>query len=221
MTPTCAAWCCVMAVSCSSCCVTAPNSLPTCMPCAPRLRSRGPGSRTASTKADPESANTHLLEAQPMAALHLRLRHALPDLPREHVFFHGSHYALSLIDVSRLWNGPDGTPQLSFIASNYGPLREVSAVGAKDLPVGGDRRIPAHYTSRYGETDALPVTQVPPVWPRAWLVAARILLIPIVAVAWLIAWLEEKLSPHRPDASGVRRKATPRLQMDSRPPRKR
>ena len=48
----------------------------------------------------------------------------LPDLPREHVFFHGSHYALSLIDVSRLWNGLDGKPQLSFISSNYGPLNE-------------------------------------------------------------------------------------------------
>jgi len=42
-----------------------------------------------------------------------------------------------------------------------------------------------------------------------------------VAVARLIAWFEEKLSPHRPDASAVRRKATPSLQMDARPPRKR
>src|SRR5262245_45873741 len=68
-----------------------------------------------------------------MAALHLRLRRPLPDLPREHVFFHGSHYALSLIDVSRLWSGLDGKPQLSFISSNYGPLSEVSEEGAKDL----------------------------------------------------------------------------------------
>jgi|KBSSwiStaDraftv2_1062776.scaffolds.fasta_scaffold216684_1 hypothetical protein len=45
----------------------------------------------------------------------------------------------------------------------------------------------------HGETTSLSVAQVPPVW----LVAARILLIPIVAVARLIAWLEEKLSPHR------------------------
>jgi hypothetical protein len=46
--------------------------------------------------ADPELGNMHFLEAQPMAALHLRLRRELPDLPREHVFLHGSHYALSL-----------------------------------------------------------------------------------------------------------------------------
>ena len=72
----------------------------------------------------------------------------------------------------------------------------------------------------HGETESLPVVQVPPVWPRALLVSARILLIPVVAVARVIAWLEEKLSPHRPDASEVRRKATPKLQMDSRPPRK-
>ena len=45
------------------------------------------------------------------------------------------------------------------------------------------------------------MAQVPPEWPRVLLVAARILLIPVVAVARVIAWLEEKLSPHRPDAS--------------------
>jgi phytoene dehydrogenase-like protein len=67
---------------------------------------------------DPELGNMHFLEAQPMAALHLCLRRELPDLPREHVFFHGGLYALSLIDVSRLWNGLDSNPQLSFIASN-------------------------------------------------------------------------------------------------------
>ena len=53
------------------------------------------------------------------------------------------------------------------------------------------------------------------------MVSARVLLIPVVAVARLIAWIEEKISPHRPDASSVRRKATPKLQMDLRPPRKR
>jgi len=240
-------------------------------------------------EADPELGNLHFLEAQPMAALHLRLRHDLPDLPREHVFLHGSHYALSFIDVSRLWTGFADTPQLSFISSNYGPLQEVSAEGAKDLlleeideylpltpadverwelntnldvplfinTIGAWPNLPrpkskvknlylagdfvrnaidlacmegavsaALETARqilcdYGETKSLPVAQVPPMWPRVWLVAARILLIPVVATARLIAWLEEKLSPHRPDASSVRRKATLRLQRDSRPPRKR
>src|SRR5215510_12363250 len=61
-------------------------------------------------EADPELGNIHFLEAQPMAALHLRLRRELPDLPREHVFFHGSHYALSFIDVSRLWSEHAGKP---------------------------------------------------------------------------------------------------------------
>jgi hypothetical protein len=78
-----------------------------------------------------------------------------------------------------------------------------------------------HILDDHGETESLPVVQVPPVWPRALLVLARILLIPVVAVARVIAWLEEKFSPHRPDASSVHRKATPRLQMDSRPARKR
>ena len=240
-------------------------------------------------EADPELGNLHFLEAQPMAALHLRLRRELPDLPREHVFFHGSLYALSFIDTSRLWSGLDGKPQLSFIASNYGPLSQVSEEGAKDLlleeigeylpispadvedwELNSNTDVPLFINTigawpnrprpksrvrnlylagdfvrnvidlacmegavsaaletagqilgDHGETGSLPVAVVPSVWPRVWLVAARILLIPVVAIARVIAWLEEKFSPHRPDASQVRRKATPRLQMDSRPPRKR
>jgi protoporphyrinogen oxidase len=240
-------------------------------------------------EADPELGNMHFLEAQPMAALHLRLRRAVPDLPREHVFFHGGQYALSLIDVSRLWKGLDGKPQLSFIASNYAPLSQVSEEGAKDLlleeiceylpitpadvekwELNSNIRMPLFINTigawpnrpqpksrvknlylagdyvknaidlacmegavsaaletvgqilgDYGETESLPAAQVPPVWPRLLMVSARILLIPVVAVARVIAWLEEKLSPHRPDASSVRIKATPKLQTDSRPPRKR
>jgi zeta-carotene desaturase len=240
-------------------------------------------------RADPELGNLHFLEAQPMAALHLRLRHALSDLPREHVFFHGSHYALSLIDVSRLWEGAQSAAHLSFIASNYGPLNEVSTEGAKDrlleeiceyLPISpadveswelnantavplfintigawpNRPRVKSQVTNLYlagdfvknsidlacmegavstaletareilvdaGETATLPVVQVPPEWPRWLLVVGRILLIPVVASARLLAWLEEKLSPHRPDASAVRRQAIPRLQHDTRPPRRR
>ncbi|MGH9673532.1 MAG: FAD-dependent oxidoreductase, partial [Bryobacteraceae bacterium] len=205
------------------------------------------------------------------------------------IFFHGSHYALSLIDVSGLWSGLDGKPQLSFISSNYGPLNEVSEQGAKDLllteigeyiPIGPadveswelnpNTRVPlfintigawpnrprpkskvkrlylagdfvknaidlacmegavsaaletaGQILTDHGEAGSLPLVRVPPVWPRGWMVSARILLIPVVAVARVIAWLEEKLSPHRPDSSNVRRLATPRLQMDSRPRRKR
>jgi hypothetical protein len=224
-----------------------------------------------------------------MAALHLRLRKELPDLPREHVFFHGSHYALSVIDVSRLWMGLDGTLELSFISSNYGPLNEVSEEGAKDLlleeigeylpitpadveswELNANTAVPLFINTigawpnrprvkskvqnlylagdfvknaidlacmegavaaaletagqilrDHGETQSLSVAQVPPVWPRALTVFARVFLIPVVAAARLIAWFEEKFSPHRPDASRVRRKAIPRLQMDTRPPRKR
>jgi hypothetical protein len=240
-------------------------------------------------EADTELGNMHFLEAQPMAALHLRLRQELPDLPREHVFLHGSYYALSFIDVGRFWKGLDGKPQLSFISSNYSPLNEVSREGAKDLllkeigeylpitpadvenwelnpntdvplfintigawpnrprpktkiknlylagdfvknaidlacmegAVSSALEAAAQILSDHGETESLPLVQIPPEWPRMLLVFARILLIPVVAVARVIAWLEEKFSPHRPDASEVRIRATPRLQMDSRPPRKR
>jgi protoporphyrinogen oxidase len=239
-------------------------------------------------EADPELGNMHMLEAQPMAALHLHLRKQLPDLPREHVFLHGSHYALSFIDVATHWKGLDGAPVLSFISSNYGPLNRVSKEGAKDLllkeigeylpiapadveswelnpntevplfinTIGAWSNRPRPKTkvqnlylagdyvknaidlacmegavsaaleassqilADHGETGPLPVVHVPPEWPRALLVFARILMFPVVAVARVIAWFEEKLSPHRPYASEVHREATPRLQMDPRPPRK-
>jgi uncharacterized protein with NAD-binding domain and iron-sulfur cluster len=240
-------------------------------------------------EADPELGNLHFLEAQPMSALHLRLRRELPDLPREHVFLHGSYYALSFIDVTPHWKGPQGEHQLSFISSNYTPLNAVSKERAKDLllkeiceylpitpadveswelnpntdvplfintigawpnrphpktkiknlylagdyvknaidlacmegAVSAALEAAAQILSDHGKTESLPAVQVPPEWPRALLVFARILLIPVVAVARVIAWLEEKISPHRPDASEVRIQATPKLQMDPRPPRKR
>lgn len=240
-------------------------------------------------QADPELGNMHSLEAQPMAALHLRLRNELQDLPREHVFLHGSHYALSLIDVSRLWPGHDGKPELSFIASNYAPLNAVGEESAKDLlleeiveylpitrsdvesaelntnitlplfinTIGAwpnrpqpKSNIPnlylagdfvknaidlacmegavcaalgavGHILADHGERVNAPVVQTPPVWPPALMAAARILLIPIVAVARLIAALEETLMPRSPDASTVHRRSTPKLRKDARPPRHR
>jgi hypothetical protein len=239
-------------------------------------------------EADPELGNMHFLEAQPMAALHLRLRKELPDLPREHVFLHGSYYGLSFIEVGRHWKSLEGTPQISFISSNYAPLNAVSREGAKDLllreiseylpitaidveswelnpntevplfintigawsnrpqaktkinnlylagdyvknpidlacmegAVSAALQAAAQILRDHGETEPLPVVQIPPEWPRALLVLARILMVPAVAVARGIAWLEEKFSPHRPYASKVRRQATPRLQGDLRPPRR-
>jgi hypothetical protein len=205
------------------------------------------------------------------------------------VFLHGSHYALSFIDIAPHWKGLDGTHELSFISSNYSPLNEVTREGAKDLllkeigeylpitpadveswelnpntdvplfinTIGAWSNRPRPKTkiknlylagdfvknvidlacmegavsaaleaagqilSDHGETESLPVVQVPPEWPRALLVFARIVLSPVVALARAIAWLEEIVSPHRPYASEIQRQASPKLQMDSRPPRKR
>jgi protoporphyrinogen oxidase len=240
-------------------------------------------------EADPELGNMHFLEAQPMAALHLRLRKDLPALPREHVFFHGGQYALSLIDVSRLWKVLGGKVELSFISSNYAPLNEVTPEKAKDLlleeiaeylpitpadveswelntntdvplfintigawpnrprpkpriknlylagdyvrnaidlacmegAVSAALEAAGHILRDHGETGPVPAAEVPPVWPRLLLVLARILLIPIVAVARVIAWGEEKFAPRRPDASRARLKADAKLRADPRPPRKR
>jgi glycine/D-amino acid oxidase-like deaminating enzyme len=216
-------------------------------------------------EADPDLGNMHLLEAQPMAALHLRIRKQLPDLPREHVFFHASRYALSLIEVGRLW-GDTATAHLSFISSNYGPLTEVSQEKAKDLlleeiceylpitpadveqwamnpnvsvplfinTIGawpnrprGRTAIPNLYLAGdyvrnaidlacmegavssaldtagamlrdAGETGPLPGAAIPPETSRLLTVALRVALIPVVAVARGIAWIEETIAPGRP-----------------------
>ena len=216
-------------------------------------------------QSDPDLGNMHLLEAQPMAALHLRIRKPLPDLPREHIFFHASRYALSLIEVGHLWGDTD-RPQLSFISSNYGPLNEVSDEGAKDLllkeiceylpitpadvehsemnpnvnvplfinTIGawpnrprGNTAVPNLYLAGDyvknaidlacmegavssaldtagimlrdgGETGTLPAAAIPPEMSRPLTVALRIGLIPVVAVARGIAWIEETVAPGRP-----------------------
>jgi glycine/D-amino acid oxidase-like deaminating enzyme len=210
-------------------------------------------------QADPELGNLHYLEAQPMAALHLRLRKPLPDLPREHIFFHASRHALSLIEVGRLWGEPETQPHLSFISSDYAPLNEVSEQRAADLlfdeirqylPIApadirdreihpnvhvplfintigawpnrprGKTAVPNLYVAGdyvknaidlacmegavsaalntagemlrdAGETGGLPSAAVPPEMSRALTVALRIGLIPVVAVARGIAWVEE------------------------------
>jgi hypothetical protein len=237
-------------------------------------------------EADPALGNLHSLQAQPMAALHLRLRKHLPDLPREHVFLHGGQYALSLVNLTHLWKELDGPPELSFISSNFAPLAAVSREGAMDillkeigeyLPIGrddveswelnantgvplfintigawpnrprpssriGNLYLAGDYVKNavdlacmegavsaaldaagriledHGETGSVPAPRVPPVLPRRWLVLARILLIPIVAVARAIAWLEETFSPRRPAASRSRLRANPRLRTDARRP---
>jgi hypothetical protein len=201
----------------------------------------------------------HFLEAQPMAALHLRLRKPLPDLPREHIFLHQGRYALSAINLTGLWPELDGHPQLSVISSNYAPLNHVSEEAAKDLlleeigqylPIAPEdveewelnpnTEVPlfintigawpnrpnpkskianlylagdyiknaidlacmegavsaaleaARRMLSDAGADSLPVVQTPPVHSRFWLVAARILLIPVIAGARVIAWLAER-----------------------------
>ena len=213
-------------------------------------------------EADPALGNLHFLEAQPMAALHLRLRKTLPDLPREHLFFHASRYALSCIEVGRLWGETDGS-HLSFISSDYGPLSEVSEQAAKNLlldeiceylpiqpddvdqwemnpnvnvplfinTIGawpnrprGKTSVPNLYVAgdyvknaidlacmegavssaldtageilrEGGETGPLPQAAIPPEMSRALTVTLRIALIPVVAIARGVAWVEETVAP--------------------------
>ena len=55
----------------------------------------------------------------------------------------------------------------------------------------------AQYSADHGAAESASPVQVPPVWPRGLLVLARLLLIPIVAMARAIAWVEELVAPRR------------------------
>jgi uncharacterized protein with NAD-binding domain and iron-sulfur cluster len=215
--------------------------------------------------ADPDLGKMHYLEAQPMAALHLRLRNPVPELPREHLFFHASRYALSAIELGRLWGEDEREPLLSFISSDYARLNEVSEERAKDLlldeireylpitpadvkdweinpnvnvplfinTIGawpnrprGKTAVPNLYLAGdyvknaidlacmegavssaldtagdmlrdAGESGPLPGAAIPPEMSRAFLVALRFALFPVVAAARGIAWVEETVAPGR------------------------
>ncbi|MFZ5471460.1 MAG: FAD-dependent oxidoreductase [Myxococcota bacterium] len=72
---------------------------------------------------DPDLGDFEHLQAAPMAALHLTLNRVLPGVPKEHVFLHGGRYGLSFIDLAPHWGLP--TTTLSFISSNFVPLRDL------------------------------------------------------------------------------------------------
>jgi 15-cis-phytoene desaturase len=74
---------------------------------------------------DPELGNFEHLEAAPMAALHIDFNRKLPWTPREHVMLHQGRYGLSFIDLAHHWPGQEKS-QLSFIASNFIPLRDLT-----------------------------------------------------------------------------------------------
>ncbi|MBK6693891.1 MAG: FAD-dependent oxidoreductase [Myxococcales bacterium] len=84
---------------------------------------------------DPSLGDINDLEMRPMAAMQVKLRSTLPNVPREHVFLHGGRYGLSFIDAAQAWpNQP--TTNLCFIASNYVPLMNVDDDAAKDALMG-------------------------------------------------------------------------------------
>ena len=84
-------------------------------------------------RADPELGNMEHLETEPMSALHLFTDLSAAELnlkgKKEHVFLAGSHYGLSFIDNNQAWDkehrAQNGWTYLSFISSNFSPLREV------------------------------------------------------------------------------------------------
>lgn len=78
---------------------------------------------------DPQLGQLHYLRAEPMAALHLRLKRKL-DLPREHIIFGGNQFGLSFIDQSTLWPDfpdRDAKSYLSFISAQFVPIAHFTA----------------------------------------------------------------------------------------------
>jgi hypothetical protein len=75
-------------------------------------------------RVDPDLGNIEHLQAAPMTSFQLSLNRRLDGLPREHVFFFGGRYGLSFIDLTPHWPDLSNT-ELSFIASNFIPLRDL------------------------------------------------------------------------------------------------
>ena len=73
----------------------------------------------------PALGRINSLRTAPMAALYLTLRDGVrPELPEEHCFLMGGEYGLSFIDLRSHWQNPPYA--LSFISSNFAPLRHLS-----------------------------------------------------------------------------------------------
>lgn len=64
------------------------------------------------------------LRSRPLGALHLHLRRTIVELPGEHVRLVDSQYAVSLIDIGKLWHGIDGSV-LNCVIGRVGALREL------------------------------------------------------------------------------------------------
>jgi uncharacterized protein with NAD-binding domain and iron-sulfur cluster len=71
------------------------------------------------------------LRSAPIAALHLRLKRKIFEMPREHVSLHNSRFGISFIDVAPHWGLPHTT--LNIIASNFAPLSQVDPMHAREL----------------------------------------------------------------------------------------
>jgi protoporphyrinogen oxidase len=87
--------------------------------------------------AAPQLGNILYLRSQPMVALDIYLTRKIAELPRYHLNLTGARYGLSVIDVSKVWDGESigaysGTV-LNAIASNAQSLLTLSANHAAEL----------------------------------------------------------------------------------------
>ena len=121
--------------------------------------------------ADPELGNVEHIESEPMSALHLFSEQTSEEIGvnekdakrTEHIFLTGSHYGLSFIDNSQTWDEHEGKgTYLSFIASNFSPLRELSeAVATRHLLDEIQEYLPKLDLSKISKTILNPNTDAP------------------------------------------------------------
>jgi predicted NAD/FAD-dependent oxidoreductase len=121
--------------------------------------------------ADPELGNVEHIESEPMSALHVFIDQTPEEIGLndqdakrpEHVFLTGSHYGLSFIDNSQSWDELRGKgTYLSFIASNFSPLRELSeSVATQHLLDEIQEYLPKLEPSKISRTILNPNTDTP------------------------------------------------------------
>lgn len=90
-------------------------------------------------KVSPDLGGIHYLRSRVMAGMTIYLKEAVPGIPKDHINFVKTNYALSMIDVSEAW-GAKGRTILCFVVSDYTTLQGHANEKAKEVLLGEIRR---------------------------------------------------------------------------------
>lgn len=87
----------------------------------------------------PELGGTLYLRSRIMAGMTIYFKSRIDGIPQNHINFVGSPYALSMIDVTELWQSTDRSI-VSFVASDYTTLQKHATEGALEVLLADLRR---------------------------------------------------------------------------------